>query len=265
MMTRHAMVRAASGRSTAAIAALLIVCTIVPAGADPVAVRFPEGTTHGFLVLRSTAGNDLAAGELIQIPQGGERIESRLIFRFKDGSLYDETMVFSQAKVFSLLTYRLLQRGKSFPTASDVSFDRRSGKYKAKVGDKTADGQIDMPADVYNGMFGMLAKNLTRGGTASGHVVSLEPKPRIVKAEVAAEGEDQLFHGDEAMKATRYLMKLELGGVTGIVASVVGKKLPNVRYWIATGPAPAFVKFEGQMFVDAPTWRIELTGPRWSK
>lgn len=259
------MPRALSRLRVAALTALLVVFTVVPARADSVAVRFPEGTTHGFLTLRSTAGHDLADGELIQIPQGGDRIESRLIFRFRDGSLYDEIVVFSQAKVFSLHTYHLLQRGKSFPTPTDVSFDRRSGKYKAKVGDKTADGQIDMPADVYNGMVAMLAKNLTRGGTVSGHLVSLEPKPRIVKAEVAAEGEDQFFHGNEAMKATRYLMKLELGGVTGVVASVIGKKLPNVRYWIAPGAAPAFVKFEGQMFVDAPTWRIELTAPRWSK
>ena len=31
------------------------------------------------------------------------------------------------------------------------------------------------------------------------------------------------------------------------------------------GAAPAFVKFEGPMFLNGPPWRIELTGPRWER
>jgi hypothetical protein len=102
-------------------ACLLLAATSTPAAAAPVAVRFPEGATHGFLVMRTKDGKDVAAGELIQTPRG-DRVESRLVFRFKDGSLTDETVVFTQTKVFTLLSYRAVHRGPSFPEPSEVFF-----------------------------------------------------------------------------------------------------------------------------------------------
>jgi DNA-binding IclR family transcriptional regulator len=42
---------------------------------------------HGFLALRSLDGKRLADGEMTQIAEG-DRVTSRLIFRFKDGSVY---------------------------------------------------------------------------------------------------------------------------------------------------------------------------------
>jgi len=38
----------------------------------------------------------------------------------------------------------------------------------------------------------------------------------------------------------------------------------ELRYWITTGAAPAFVKFEGAMFLNGPRWRVELRAPRWA-
>jgi len=60
-------------------------------GAASVTVRFPESATHGFLILRSEGGETLATGELVQVPHG-DGLESRMVCRFKDGSLYDETV-----------------------------------------------------------------------------------------------------------------------------------------------------------------------------
>src|SRR6516165_1731522 len=40
----------------------LLVITVAAAAADPVTVRYPEGETHGFLVLRSLQGQDLEIG-----------------------------------------------------------------------------------------------------------------------------------------------------------------------------------------------------------
>src|SRR5262245_22911938 len=85
-----------------------------PAFAEPVAVKYTEGVTRGFPVLRSVGGEKLAQGELIQVPLGGDVVESRLIFRFRDGSLYDERVVFTQRNVFTLLSYSLVQKGPSF-------------------------------------------------------------------------------------------------------------------------------------------------------
>lgn len=248
----------------AAAACLLLAGTSAPAAAAAVAVRFPEGAAHGFLALRTKDGQDVAAGELVQTPRG-DRVESRLIFRFKDGSLFDETVVFTQTKVFTLLSYRALQRGPAFPEPSEVFFERASGRYKAKVGQESVEGKIELPPDVYNGMMGMVLRNVAPAKTAGGQLLTFTPTPRFLKIVATAEGEDQFFVGDEARKATRYFVKFDLGWATGIFAKIMGKDVPNVRYWISTVAAPGFVKFEGAMFVNGPVWRIELTGPRWSK
>jgi hypothetical protein len=246
------------------VACLLLAGTSAPAAAAPVAVRFPEGATHGFLALRTKDGQDVAAGELTQTPRG-DRVESRLVFRFKDGSLFDETVVFTQSKVFTLLSYRAVQRGPAFAEPSEVFFERGGGRYKAKVGEESVEGKIDLPPDVYNGMLGMLLRNVAPAKTVGAQIVAFTPTPRFLKVAATAEGEDQFFVGDEAKKATRYFVRFDLGWATGIVAKVMGKKPSNVRYWISNAAAPGFLKFEGAMFVNGPVWRIELTGPRWAK
>lgn len=244
-------------------ALLLVSVTAATAAAEPVRVRFSESLSHGFLVLRNEAGQVLAHGELVQAPRG-PRIENRLTFRFKDGSVWEETLTFTQQKVFRLITYRQVQRGPSFPNPIDVSFDRDSGRYRAKVGDEsTVDGTLDVPEDVHNGLTSTLMKNLPPGAKASGRLLVFTPKPQVIDTELRAEGEDRYFVGETPRTATRFLLKMELRGVTKVVASILGKDPPEVRYWIATGTAPAFVKFEGPLFLKGPRWRIELSAPRW--
>jgi len=60
--------------------------------AGPVTVRFVEGVTHGFFVLHTVDRVPIATGDLLQVQRGGQ-IESRMVFRFTDGSLYDEAVV----------------------------------------------------------------------------------------------------------------------------------------------------------------------------
>jgi hypothetical protein len=91
-----------------------------PVEAAPVEVRFTEGVTRGFLVLRSTTGQLVAHGELLQTAHP-DRVDSRMTFRFKDGSLYDERVVFTQKHVFTLVSYRLVTKGPSFPEPMDVT------------------------------------------------------------------------------------------------------------------------------------------------
>ena len=40
---------------------------------------------------------------------------------------------------------------------------------------------------------------------------------------------------------------------------------PAVHIWIAQGKAPTFLKFEGALYLDGPTWCIELSAPRWKE
>src|SRR5215216_1123417 len=89
--------------------------------AEPVAVRYTEGVTRGFPILRSQSGDILAHGDLIQVAYA-DRVENRLVFRFRDGSVYDESVTYDQRGVFTLLSYRLVQRGPSFPETLEASF-----------------------------------------------------------------------------------------------------------------------------------------------
>src|SRR6266511_4803279 len=83
---------AARAIRSAVLALLVVVVLVSPVWAAPVEVRFLEGVTRGFLVLRSTTGQIVGHGELLQTAHS-DRVESRMIFRFKDGSLYDFLVV----------------------------------------------------------------------------------------------------------------------------------------------------------------------------
>ena len=60
-----------------------------------VEVRFKEGLVRGFVVLQTLDGDTIAHGDLAQVARG-ESVTSHLILHFKDGSMYDETVNFSQ-------------------------------------------------------------------------------------------------------------------------------------------------------------------------
>ena len=83
---------------------------VEPAG---VLVRYPEGTAHGFLELRTAAGALLAHGDVLQAGRGQE-IESRMVFHFADASVFEETVTFTQHGVFTMQTYHLVQSGPAF-------------------------------------------------------------------------------------------------------------------------------------------------------
>jgi hypothetical protein len=229
--------------------------------AAPIPVRFAEGVARGFLSIRSPDGAKLAEGDLLQVPRA-TGIESRLIFHFQDGSLYDETVVFSQQRVFTLLRYRLVQRGPAFPKTLEVSFDRKTGQYEFRsregkeAHEEHLSGRLELPPDVYNGMMAMLLKNLPRGAGDTIHIVSFTPKPRLMKMHLTPAGEAAVRVGDQLRQTTQYLVKPQLGGFYGFLATLTGKELPVFRYWILRGEVPAFVKFEGPFFMGGPTWRV---------
>src|SRR5262249_3252164 len=125
-------------------------------GAAGVAVRNLEAPSYGVVSLRSADDRHLADGEMIQRVAHGN-VESRLRFQFDDGSRYDELVVFSQQRVFRLLSYSLTQTGPSFGSEEEVSFDRKTGRYRARTreagkAEETAEGAVEIPDDVYNGM-----------------------------------------------------------------------------------------------------------------
>jgi len=108
-------------------------------------------------------------------------------------------------------------------------------------------------------------RNLPKGATGTGQMLAFTPKPRFVKMVLHPVGDDPVIIGESRRVATRYLVDLEVGGIAGIFAAVAGKEPPDLRYWMVGGDVPAFVKFEGALFLNGPVWRIELTAPSWPK
>ena len=62
-------------------------------------------------------------------------------------------------------------------------------------------------------------------------------------------------------KAIDYVLHVERGGLTGVIAPLVGKKPPDHHIWILGGPSPAFIREEGQLYEGGPIWRIEQISP----
>jgi hypothetical protein len=245
---------------------LVVVLVVSPAWAAPVEVRFLEGVTRGFLVLRSTTGQIVGHGELLQTAHP-DRVDSRMTFRFKDGSLYDETVVFSQQHVFTLLSYHLVERGPSFPEPMEVSLDRKQGRYQVKSvekgREKDSSGTIELPPDVYNGMTSMLLKNLARGSSESVHYIAFTPTPRLIKLDLVPVGEQKLRIGEEeGGQATRFAIRPKLGVVVGAIAALLGKTPADYECVIWTKDLPAFVRCDGPLRLKGPVYRIELTSPR---
>ena len=249
----------------ATLALLIGLLYCPPAEGAPVEVRFIEGVTRGFLVLHSTTGQLVAHGELLQTAHP-DRVDSRMIFRFKDGSLYDEQVVFTQKHVFTLLSYRLRTKGPSFPEPMDVSLDRKQGRYQVKSVEKgpeeSKSGNIDLPPDVYNGMTSMLLKNLSRGQSESVHYVAFTPNPRLIKLDLVPVGEQKLQIGEETAQGTRFAIRPKLGTIMGAVAALLGKTPADYECVIWTKDLPAFVRCDGPLRLKGPVYRIELTNPR---
>ena len=249
----------------------MLACTVLfsclPATGQ-VAVRYREGLVHGFLVLRSAEGETLAHGDLVQVAHG-DRVTAHTVFHFKDGSTYDETTVYSQLRNFRLLRNHLITKGPSFPHPQDVLIDTRSGQVTVRYTDDEGKEQVKsetekLPADLTNGLIFTLLKNITPGDAeVKASMLVATPKPRLVTLAISAQGDGTFLLGGEKRKATHYVVKIEIGGITGLLAPIFGKQPPDIHAWILPGEAPAFVKSRGPLYAGGPIWQIELESPVW--
>lgn len=236
--------------------------------AAPIPVRFAEGVTHGFLLLRSLDGALLATGDLLQVVRGGE-VEKRTVFQFQDRSTFDESVVFTQQGVYVMKSYRLRQSGPRFDEELEVTLERAGSKYRVKTtnheggGERTLQGTLELPSDVYNGMIPTVVKDLPKGAGETVHYVAFTPEPRLIQLQLTPAGEQPVLVGALAKTAVRYAVKPQLGTWATLFAKLLGRMPPDQHLWILPDDAPAFVRFEGPLYPTGPVWRIELTSPRW--
>jgi hypothetical protein len=253
------------------LAILLISTSIfsgVAASASPVAVRYRAGSIHGFLVLTTLDGITIAAGDVAQVTRG-DRVTTQVAFRFKDGSRQEETTVYSQRREFHLISYHLVQKGPSFKNPSDLSVACATGQVTVRYTDddgkeKVANEHLTLPPDLGNGLIPTLLMNIP-DGTSKIEVpmVVAGPKPRLVKVVLNAQGTEPFSLGGFNREAVHYVAKIDLGGVAGVVAPMVGKQPPDSQIWILGGEPPVVLKSEALSYMGGPIWRTELASPVW--
>lgn len=235
--------------------------------ADAVPVRYTEGIAHGFLTLSTPGGKRLADGDLIQTARA-DRVTSRVVLQFRDGSVHDETVVFSQKDHFRLLRNHLVQTGPSFPRSIDMLVDAEAGEVRIRYAEdgeaKTVSDRPELPADLANGLVLTLLKNVRPDSALTTvSLLAATPKPRLVRLRIAPAGEDSFSIGASRRAATHYVVKVEIGGIAGLIAPLIGKQPLDSHVWILGGDAPTFVKSEGPFYDGGPPWRLELTNPVW--
>lgn len=251
--------------STLVVALALFAVSAAIAAADPIQVHHIQGAVHGFLVIRSQAGATLGYGEFTQLADG-DRVTAHLVYRFRDGSLDDETTVFTQRGTFQLVSDHHVQRGPSFPKPSDITVEASgqvTTRTPGKDGKENVETQhIDLPPDVSNGMIGTLLANIKPDTPPFklGMVIPTGGKARLIHLAITPGEQASFTVAGAARKAHVYVMKLDLGGVVGVVAPIVGKQPSDIIAWILEGDAPLFVREIGQLSEDGPIVSIEFAG-----
>ena len=237
--------------------------------ADPVAVKYKEGSVHGYLAIRSLDGKLLGAADLIQTIRG-DRLTARLTYRFHDGSIDDDTAVFSQTGVFRLISDHHIQKGPLFTKQVDLLIQAATGQVTVRYRDKDNDPEkvetthLDLPPDLANGILINALKNISPATkeTQLSYLVA-SPKPRLITISITPEGEDTFRSAGLRNKAIRFNLHLKLGGFAGLIAPAVGKAPPDAKAWISTGEVPAFIRSQQPLFLNGPILRTELISPVW--
>jgi len=152
----------------------------------------------------------------------------------------------------------------------EVTLNALTGEVKVHYIDdgteKDLTERLKLPPDVSNGLMLTLLKSINpEVPETKVSMVATTPKPQLVKLVITPQGEESFATGDEHREAMHFVIKVELGGLTGALASLLGKEPPDIHVWILEGEAPAFVKSEGPLAFGVPPWRIELVSPVWPK
>jgi hypothetical protein len=230
--------------------------------AASIRVKHREGTAHGFIVVHSAEGEEVASGEVTQTVDG-DRVSSETTLYFKDGSIHDEATVFSQKGHFRLLTDHLRQSGPSFPDACDQRIDAASGTVTTqslKAGESKPDVRhMKLPDDISNGLLVTVLRNVSPAAQVSmPMLVGGTSKPRVVQLTIHSEGQKEFSVASRTITTTHFVVHVTIGGVAGAMASVVGKHPPEMHFWVLGGEAPTFIRAITPLFEGGPIWTFDL-------
>jgi len=249
---------------------LLVLVAVLPfhaSRAQPVEVKHTEGITHGFLILRSLDGRILATGDQIQTVEGNQ-VTTETVFHFRDGSLHDEIAIFLQDRTLRMLSYHLTQKGPMFPHPIEASLNVPKNEVTIHAGkknrEKDAVEHMDLTPDLVNGIVPTVLKNIRPDGAGTKlPMLVLSAEPRMVHLVIKSIDTNGTYAiAGSHRKALHFQVHIDLGGVAGAVAPLVGKKPPDIHIWLSAGHAPTFLRSQGPLFEGGPIWRIDLAAPQ---
>ena len=251
-------------------AAFVSIAVCIAAPAEPIPVRHIQRPMHRFMVARSEAGKVIANGEFLQVVQGDD-VTMRLTFHFLDGSVDDETTTYRQQGTFRLVRYHHIENGPFFAKPVDFTVDDATGTATSRTEDKSGNihvesEHIDLPDDLANGFVRTLLLNVPYN-TAPFRAGILAPfgGGRLVRILISPEGEQPFHTAGQARKATVFRIHPELGGIVGVIASLIGLQPKDVMVWVLEGEQPAVVRIVGQLGGYGPVIDSELEGTSFGK
>ena len=257
-------------RSNIFLAAFFAITLGTAARAEPVSVRHIQRPMHRFMMARSEAGKIIASGEFSQVVQGDE-VTMRLTYHFVDGSIDDETTTYSQQGTFRLVRNHHTQKGPFFAKPVDFTVEAATGIATSRTADKNGNvhvesHHIDLPDDLANGFVGTLLLNVPQN-TSPFRVGMLAPVGggRLIRLLISREGEQPFRTTGQTLKATVFRIHPELGGIVGVIASLIGLQPKDVMVWILEDEEPAVVRIVGQLGGYGPVVSSELEGNSFAK
>lgn len=257
-------------RSTILFAGMLAMALSIPALAEPISVRHMQKPLHRFMVTRSEAGKVIATDEFSQVVNGDE-VTMRLTYRFGDGSIDDETTTFRQQGKFRLVRDQHIEKGPSFAKPVDFTVEATTGLATRRTANANGESHseskhIDLPDDLANGIVGTLLLNVPPN-TAPFRVGLLAPIAggHLIRILISPEGEQPFQMAGQTLKAAVFRIHPELGGIVGLIASLIGVQPKDVMVWVMEGDQPAVVKIVGQLGGYGPIVTSVLQGASFGK
>jgi hypothetical protein len=257
-------------RSNFFVAAFLVIMLGTAAPAEQISVRHIQLPMHRFMVARSEDGRTIASGEFLQVVQGDE-VMMRLTYHFVDGSIDDETTTYRQQGTFRLVRNHHIQKGPFFSKPIDFTVDAATGIATSRTTDKNGkihvkSEDINMPNDLANGIVGTLLLNVPHNTTPF-RVGMLAPVGggRLIRLLISPEDEQTVHTAGQTLKATVFRIHPELGGIVGMIASLIGLRPKDVMVWVLEGEEPAVVVIVGQLGGYGPVVSSELEGTSFGK
>ena len=257
-------------RSDFLIAALGAITLGTAALAEPISVRHIQRPMHRFMVARSEAGKIIASGEFSQVVQGDE-VTMRLTYHFVDGSIDDETTTYRQQGTFRLVSNHHIQKGPFFVKPVDFTVEASTGIATSRTTDKNGrihveSEHMDLPDDLANGFVGTLLLNVPPN-TKPFRVGMLAPVGggRLIHILISPEAERQFHTEGQTLKAAVFRIHPELGGIVGVIASLIGLQPKDVMVWVLESEEPAVVRIVGQLGGYGPLVNSELEGTSFGK